>query len=177
MLFYHSRQLGAGVPVYTDIFHSKLVSRLLGPVTDLGDNHMIRKLTTVMAALVVGAGVAAAGHHEMAEGEIALAATSGQVVVVYKLDCAEDQKDAGIAIVETLIAYERGHSPIPYSSTLGRWDDGLLGAVDIHSSLASMEAAFEWQANDETWSALNNQMLETCGVEADDLQVSIMVAE
>ena len=40
-----------------------------------------------------------------------------------------------------------------------------------------MEAAFAWQANDETWTALNNQMLETCGIGADDIQVSIMVAE
>ena len=137
---------------------------------------MIKKMT-LAAALLMSSGLAMAGHHEMGEGDIALAAKSGQAVVVYKVACAEGQDDAAISIVESLIAYERGHSPIAYSSSLGRWTDGTLGAIDIHGSPASMEAAFAWQANDETWTALNNQMLETCGIGADDIQVSIMVAE
>ena len=89
-------------------------------------------------------------------------ASAPQVVVVYRNTCPGSEEKA-ISMIKDLIAYERKASPIAYSSVPGVWNDGTIGAIDLHQSVAMMEKAFEWQGADSSWSAQYNAIVEVCG--------------
>ena len=102
-------------------------------------------------------------------------ASSGQVVVVYEVPCVNPHR--GIATLKSVIQHEANASPIPYSSVATKLDDALVGAVDVHSSMAAMEQAFAWQENDDTWLALQAKALKACEAQLDQISISIHSAQ
>jgi len=103
-------------------------------------------------------------------------AKPGQVVVTYRGECPAENIDKAINIVKKIIAYERKNSPISYSSSPGAWSDGTIGAVDLHDSMEAMEKAFTWQAADEKWSSMYDQVAKACGISIQDFEVLNLVA-
>ena len=101
-------------------------------------------------------------------------AAAPQVIVVYRNQCPDNQEKA-IEMVKELIEYEKASSPIAYSSVPGIWDDGTIGAIDLHQSLEMMEQAFEWQQKDESWTAQYNAIVAACG--GNEFEPSYMVAK
>ncbi|MBC09834.1 MAG: hypothetical protein CMQ39_06690 [Gammaproteobacteria bacterium] len=101
-------------------------------------------------------------------------ASAPQVIVVYRNECTNNEKKA-IEMVKDLIEYEKTSSPIAYSSVPGIWDDGTIGAIDLHQSLKMMEQAFEWQKKDESWTSQYNAIVSACG--GNEFEPSYMVAE
>jgi hypothetical protein len=85
--------------------------------------------------------------------------------------------EAGLATLKALIAYEAESSPIAYSSSPVMFREGVMGAVDLHRSVSSMEKAIAWQEGDAQWKALQPTSLETCNVSTDDLTATMMVAQ
>ena len=115
-----------------------------------------------------------AGHHEASEA-IKPIVSAGQVVVVYEVPCSNAA--AGLAILKDLVAYEGGASPVSYSSTLTQSTDAVIGAIDLHKSMAAMEQAFAWQAGDETWTAMQAKALAICDVTLDQIGTKIYTAQ
>ena len=101
-------------------------------------------------------------------------ASAPQVIVVYRNECTNNEKKA-IEMVKDLIEYEKTSSPIAYSSVPGIWDDGTIGAIDLHQSLKMMEQVFEWQKKDESWTSQYNAIVSACG--GNEFEPSYMVAE
>ena len=78
-------------------------------------------------------------------------------------------------MVKGLIAYERVSSPIAYSSVPGIWEDGTIGAIDLHQSIELMEKAFDWQQADESWTSQYKAIVSACG--GNEFEPSYMVAQ
>ena len=133
-------------------------------------NYRIIGLVTVLLA----ASTALAGHHKASE-EMKPVATAGQVVVVYEVPCVNP--DQGVAGLKELIGYEAGKSPIAYTSVATKLDDALVGAVDVHQSLAAMQQAFAWQEADETWLAIQAKALKACEAQLDQISMRIHSAQ
>ena len=112
-------------------------------------------------------------HHASSEMLMPVA-KPGQVIVIYKGECPSGKIDESIEIVKKTIAYEKVNSPISYSP--GVWSDGTIGAVDLHNSIEAMEKAFDWQANDKTWSDLYDQVAEKCGTTVEEFEVVNLIA-
>ena len=114
-------------------------------------------------------------HH--ASNEVLMpVAKPGQVIVTYRGECPSGKVDESIEIVQKIIAYERENSPVSYSSSPGVWSDGTIGAVDLHDSTEAMEKAFDWQANNKTWSNLYGQVAQKCGTTVEEFLVLHMIA-
>ena len=114
-------------------------------------------------------------HH--ASNEVLMpVAKPGQVIVTYRGECPSGKVDESIEIVQKIIAYERENSPVSYSSSPGVWSDGTIGAVDLHDSTEAMEKAFDWQANNKTWSDLYGQVAQKCGTTVEEFLVLHMIA-
>ena len=133
---------------------------------------VIKTTALVLMALLISATVAA-GHHEKGEGPM-LAATPGQIMIVYYLPCAD--AEAGFKLIKEMIAYERDASPHPYSAAPAIHADGALVSVDVHFSAESMEKAVAWQESDAEWQARFAEMAAACG-SADDLSVNILTMQ
>ncbi len=101
-------------------------------------------------------------------------ASAPQVIVVYRNKCPENQENA-IQMVKGLIAYESVSSPIAYSSVPGIWEDGSIGAIDLHQSIELMEKAFDWQQADESWTSQYKAIVSACG--GNEFEPSYMVAQ
>tara|TARA_X000000368_G_scaffold75016_1_gene55489 strand:+ start:526 stop:933 length:408 start_codon:yes stop_codon:yes gene_type:complete len=115
-------------------------------------------------------------HHESSKSGLMPVAKPGQVIVTYRGQCAEKNIDKAISIVKKVITYEKKNSPISYSSSPGAWSDGTIGAVDLHDSLEAMEKAFAWQASDQKWSSMYEDVAEACGITIEDFEVLNLVA-
>ena len=101
-------------------------------------------------------------------------ASAPQVIVVYRNQCPDNQENE-IEMVKGLIEYEKASSPIVYSSVPGIWDDGTIGAIDLHQSLEMMEQAFEWQQKDESWASQYEAIVSACG--GNEFEPGYMVAQ
>ena len=123
---------------------------------------------------LLAASTALAGHHKASE-TIKPAASSGQVIVVYEVPCANP--DQGIALLKDVIQHEADTSPIAYTSVATKLSDALVGAVDVHQSMAAMEQAFAWQESDEAWLAMQAKALAACGADLDQISMSIHSAQ
>ena len=115
-------------------------------------------------------------HHESNESGLMPVAKPGQVIVTYRGQCAEKNINKAISMVKKIIAYEIKNSPISYSSSPGAWSDGTIGAVDLHDSLEAMEKAFAWQAADQKWSSMYEDVAKACGITIEDFEVLNLVA-
>ena len=115
-------------------------------------------------------------HHESSKAGLMPVAKPGQVIVTYRGQCAEKNIDKAISLVKKVITYEKKNSPISYSSSPGAWSDGTIGAVDLHDSLEAMEKAFAWQASDQKWSSMYEDVAEACGITIEDFEVLNLVA-
>ena len=134
---------------------------------------MINRTLVLLSGLLFSS-VISAGHHEEAK-TLAPVASAGQVVVVYELPC--ENVEAGLATLKGLIAYEVGASPIAYSSSPGIIGDAMLGAVDLHESISSMESALAWQESDAKWKAMQSKSMEACGVNVEDITATTILAK
>jgi hypothetical protein len=134
---------------------------------------MINRFLVLLTGLMVSS-MALSGHHKESE-KLAPVASAGQVVVVYEVPCKNVV--AGLASIKDLIAYEVKASPISYSSSPATIGEGVIGAVDLHLSVASMQNAVSWQESDAKWKAMQAKSLEACGVTADDIKATIILAE
>ena len=101
-------------------------------------------------------------------------ASAPQVIVVYRNKCPGNQENA-IQMVKGLIAYERVSSPIAYSSVPGIWEDGTIGAIDLHQSIELMEKAFDWQRADKSWTSQYKAIVSAC--DGNEFEPSYMVAK
>ena len=115
-------------------------------------------------------------HHESNESGLMPVAKPGQVIVTYRGQCEEKNIDKAISMVKKIITYEKKNSPISYSSSPGAWSDGTIGAVDLHDSLEAMENAFAWQAADQKWSSMYEDVAKACGITIEDFEVLNLVA-
>jgi hypothetical protein len=95
--------------------------------------------------------------------------------VVYEVPCVNP--DQGIATLKELIGYEAGKSPIAYTSVATKLDDALVGAVDVHQSMAAMQRAFAWQEADKTWLAIQAKALKACEAQLDQISMRIHSAQ
>ena len=112
---------------------------------------MINRHLALLTGLMVSS-ISFADHHKEPQ-TLSPVASEGQVIVMYEVPCSN--MDAGLATLEALIAYEAEASPIAYSSSPVMIREGVMGAVDLHLSVSSMEKAIAWQASDEKWKALH----------------------
>ena len=115
-------------------------------------------------------------HHESNESGLMPVAKPGQVIVTYRGQCEEKNINKAISMVKKIITYEKKNSPISYSSSPGAWSDGTIGAVDLHDSLEAMENAFAWQAADQKWSSMYEDVAKACGITIEDFEVLNLVA-
>jgi hypothetical protein len=115
-----------------------------------------------------------AGHHEEPQ-VLAPMAQADQVIVLYEVPCSDVA--IGIVTLKELIAHEVSASPIAYSSSPGLIGDNAIGAVDLHLSMASMEKAIAWQEGNEKWKTLQAKSLKACGVNVDDIKVTVVMAQ
>ena len=106
-----------------------------------------------------------------ASDHIEQAAGKGKVIVVYSGQCPSDIQEEAIIKVKELIAYEAKNSPIPFPSSPGVWDNGKLGAVDLHNSIAAMNKVFKWQETDTKWSKMYSSITSICGIEDFDVDI------
>ena len=89
-------------------------------------------------------------------------AKKGQVIVIYRGPCPSGNTKAAMRKIEKIISYERKNSPVSYYSSPGNWEDGQIGAVDLHASQSAMEKALSWQEADETWSKMYDDVAKIC---------------
>ena len=134
---------------------------------------MINRHLALLTGLMVSS-ISFAAHHKEPQ-TLSPVASEGQVIVMYEVPCSN--MDAGLAALKTLIAYEAEASPITYSSSPVMIREGVMGAVDLHLSVSSMEKAIAWQASDEKWKALQATSLEACNINVDDITATTMVAQ
>ena len=69
-------------------------------------------------------------------------AKKGQVIVIYRGPCPSGKTKAAMRKIEKIISYERKNSPVSYSSSPGNWEDGQIGAVDLHASQSAMAVSY-----------------------------------
>ena len=134
---------------------------------------MINRYLALLTGLMVSS-ITFAEHHKENQ-MLAPVASEGQVIVMYEVPCSN--MEAGLATLKTLIAYEAEASPIAYSSSPVMIRDGVMGAVDLHLSVSSMEKAIAWQESDTKWKSLQAISFEACNVNIDELTATMMVAQ
>ena len=110
-----------------------------------------------------------------ASDHIEQAAGKGKLIVVYSGQCPSDIQEQAIIKVKELIEYEAKNSPIPFPSSPGVWDNGKIGAVDLHNSIVSMNKVFKWQETDPKWSEMYSSITSMCGIE--DFDINILVVK
>ena len=106
-----------------------------------------------------------------ASDHIEQAAGKGKLIVVYSGQCPSDIQEQAIIKVKELIEYEAKNSPIPFPSSPGVWDNGKIGAVDLHNSIVSMNKVFKWQETDPKWSERYSSITSMCGIEDFDINI------
>jgi hypothetical protein len=106
-----------------------------------------------------------------ASDHIEQAAGKGKLIVVYSGQCPSDIQEQAIIKVKELIEYEVKNSPIPFPSSPGVWDNGKIGAVDLHNSIVSMNKVFKWQETDPKWSERYSSITSMCGIEDFDINI------
>ena len=106
-----------------------------------------------------------------ASDHIEQAAGKGKLIVVYSGQCPSDIQEQAIIKVKELIEYEAKNSPIPFPSSPGVWDNGKIGAVDLHNSIVSMNKVFKWQETDLKWSERYSSIMSMCGIEDFDINI------
>ena len=106
-----------------------------------------------------------------ASDHIEQAAGKGKLIVVYSGQCPNDIQEQAIIKVKELIEYEAKNSPIPFPSSPGVWDNGKIGAVDLHNSIVSMNKVFKWQETDPKWSEMYSSITSMCGIEDFDINI------
>ena len=143
---------------------------------------MIRQITLgvdmryILGTFLLMSSISIFAMHHASNEVLMPVAKPGQVIVTYKGECPSGKVDESIEMVKKIIAYERANSPVSYSSSPGVWSDGTIGAVDLHDSIEAMEKAFDWQANDKTWSDLYNQVAQKCGTTVEEFAVVNLIA-
>tara|TARA_E500000081_G_scaffold113719_1_gene116480 strand:+ start:997 stop:1359 length:363 start_codon:yes stop_codon:yes gene_type:complete len=103
-------------------------------------------------------------------------AKKGQVIVIYRGPCPSGKTKAAMKKIEKIISYERKNSPVRYSSSPGNWEDGQIGAVDLHASQSAMEKAFAWQESDKKWSKMYDDVAKICGTTVEEFHVHMLTA-
>jgi len=103
-------------------------------------------------------------------------AKKGQVIVIYRGPCPSGKTKAAMKKIEKIISYERKNSPLSYSSSPGNWEDGQIGAVDLHASQSAMEKAFAWQEADKKWSKMYDDVAKICGTTVEEFHVHMLTA-
>ena len=106
-----------------------------------------------------------------ASDHIEQAAGKGKLIVVYSGQCPSDIQEQAITKVKELIEYEAKNSPIPFPSSPGVWDNGKIGAVDLHNSIVSMNKVFKWQETDPKWSEMYSSITSMCDIEDFDINI------
>ena len=106
-----------------------------------------------------------------ASDHIEQAAGKGKLIVVYSGQCPSDIQEQAIIKVKELIEYEAKNSPIPFPSSPGVWDNGKIGAVDLHNSIVSMNKVFKWQETDPKWSEMYSSITSMCDIEDFDINI------
>ena len=107
---------------------------------------------------------------------VAPPAQAGEIMVIYRGLCPAEAQASALENIKKVIAYERIHSPVAYSSSPGIWADGHVRAVDLHRSQEALEEAFRWQSEDEIWSAGYDAVAESCGLRVEDFDMYILTA-
>ena len=103
-------------------------------------------------------------------------AKKGQVIVIYRGPCPSGNTKDAMRKIEKIISYERKNSPVSYSSSPGIWEDGQVGAVDLHASQRAMEKAFAWQESDKKWSKMYDDVAKICGTTGEEFHVHMLTA-
>ena len=134
---------------------------------------MINRYLALLTGLMVS-NITFAEHHKENQ-MLAPVASEGQVIVMYEVPCSN--MEAGLATLKTLIAYEAEASPIAYSSSPVIISSGVMGAVDLHLSEASMEKAIAWQESDAKWKDLQAKSIEACSINVEDIKATVLVAQ
>jgi hypothetical protein len=53
----------------------------------------------------------------------------------------------------------------------------MIGAIDLHQSISSMESALAWQESDAKWKAMQSKSMEACGVNVEDITATTILAK
>ena len=153
---------------------------------------------SIAARLVAFAAPALAGHHKAGEVHYksksaedvrvekqaeadrkaliearAPVAKPGKIIVVYKNKCAKFAQQDALRSLDALIQHERANAPVTYSSSPLVFEDGDMGAIDTHVSIAKYKEAVAWQNSDAVWQGYFTEILTSCGITADDISVTV----
>ena len=131
----------------------------------------LRYISYLLFMVVINSGVNAQDTEKLEP-----VAKKGQVIVIYRSPCPSGKTKAAMKKIEEIISYERKNSPVSYSSSPGNWEDGQVGAVDLHASQNAMEMAFAWQESDKKWSKMYEDVAKICGTTIEDFHVHMLTA-
>ena len=131
----------------------------------------LRYISYLLFMVLINSGVNA-----QATEKLEPVAKKGQVIVIYRSPCPSGKIKAAMKKIEEIISYERKNSPVSYSSSPGNWEDGQVGAVDLHASHNAMDMAFAWQESDKKWSKMYDDVAKICGTTIEDFHVHMLTA-
>ena len=124
------------------------------------------------AVFLLSINIVKAGGH--LPHEIAPAAKSGQSTIIYRMPCsAKGQADA-LTTLSVMADHEHQNSPVEYKTVQVKFENGDIGAVDVHSSMSNFEKASAWMDSDKRWQDLFSSILASCETSLEAMEIRVL---
>ena len=133
---------------------------------------MFFRLILLLPVFLLSINVVKAGGH--LPHEIAPAAKSGQSIIIYRMPCsAKGQADA-LSTLSVMADHEHQNSPVEYKTVQVKFENGDIGAVDVHSSMSNFEKASAWMDSDKKWQGLFSRILASCETSLEAMEIKVL---
>ena len=133
---------------------------------------MFFRLSLILPVFLLSINLVNAGGH--LPHEIAPAAKSGQSIIIYRMPCsAKGQADA-LSTLSEMANHEHQNSPVEYKTVQVKFENGDIGAVDVHASMSNFEKASAWMYGDKKWQGLFARFLASCETSLEAMKIKVL---
>ena len=86
---------------------------------------------------------------------------------------AKGQADA-LTTLSVMADHEHQNSPVEYKTVQVKFENGDIGAVDVHSSMSNFEKASAWMDSDKKWQGLFSSILASCETSLEAMEIKVL---
>ena len=133
---------------------------------------MFFRLILLLPVLLFSINLVEAGGH--LSHEIAPAAKAGQSIIIYRMPCSVPGRAAALSTLSEMANHEHQNSPVEYKTVQVKFENGDIGAVDVHASMSNFEKASAWMDGDKKWQGLFARFLASCETSLEAMEIKVL---
>jgi len=133
---------------------------------------MFFRLSLILPVFLLSINLVNAGGH--LPHEIAPAAKSGQSIIIYRMPCSAKGRADALSKLSEMANHEHQNSPVEYKTVQVKFENGDIGAVDVHASMSNFEKASAWMDGDKKWQGLFASILASCETSLEAMKIKVL---